>query len=81
MIYEKVKKNKIFILFVFILSLTLNFLFFNFVLKKGKDYWRGDTVWYNNVAIQIAQGNGIVSNDGIPTYYRVPGYAIFLSVF
>lgn len=74
------KQEKKFLIFIFILSLLLNLLFFNFFLKENKDYWRGDTPWYHEVAVQVANGNGIVEKDGVASYYRVPGYSLFLAL-
>ncbi|MBD3273083.1 hypothetical protein GF385_01905, partial [Candidatus Dependentiae bacterium] len=78
-LFKTAKKNKKFLILIFCLSLVLNFLFFHFFLKQNKDYWRGDTPWYDEIAVQIANGNGIKTFDGIDSYYRVPGYSIFLA--
>ncbi|MCK4650879.1 hypothetical protein KAT08_01765 [Candidatus Babeliales bacterium] len=73
------KREKLFLLLIFFLSFLLNFSFFHFFIKKGKDYLRGDTPEYHNIAVQIANGNGISDIKGVPNYYRVPGYACFLA--
>ncbi|MFC1894695.1 hypothetical protein ACFLYH_01975 [Candidatus Dependentiae bacterium] len=74
------KKNKSFLAVVFILSLILNYSFFAFFLIKNKGYFVcHDSNEYNSVAIQISRGNGISDSVGNPTFFRVPGYSIFLA--
>jgi hypothetical protein len=74
------KREKGFLFLIFIFSLIINSLFFNIFLKPNKDYYRGDTPWYHETAIQIANGDGVTDQDGVSNYYRVPGYSIFLAI-
>ncbi|MCK4650880.1 hypothetical protein KAT08_01770 [Candidatus Babeliales bacterium] len=74
------KKEKIFLILIFLLSFILNFSFFHFFLKHEKDiYFTKDSNEYHSVAVQIAKGNGITDLKGNEFYNRVPGYSLFLS--
>lgn len=77
MIGQLLRQNKKFLIFLFIFSFVLNLLFFKFFLKPNKDYIRGDSPFY----IQVAQdfiGKETLPID-VPVYIRVPGYSLFLS--
>ncbi|MFA5074617.1 MAG: hypothetical protein WC436_00775 [Candidatus Babeliales bacterium] len=74
-------KNK-FLIFLFLISLLINSLFFILFLNKNKNYYVcQDSYQYDSVALQIAQKNRIYDADNKPSFYRVPGYSIFLSIF
>ena len=77
-IMKKKLKHKNFLIFTFLLSFIFSSVFFYFFLSKDRDYWRGDTFYYHDVAVQIVKGNGI-TYQGETSYYRVPGYSIFLA--
>ena len=50
-------------------------------LNKEKRYWIcADSAEYNNIALNIAFGNGITNSEGEPSFYRVPGYSLFLAL-
>jgi hypothetical protein len=73
-------KHKRFLFFLFLCSLLVRVLFFGFFLSKGKNYYSSDTKKYNDVAVQIVNGNGITNTNGSPHFYRLPGYSFFLAV-
>ena len=76
------KNNGRFLLLLFLFSFLLRAFIFGFFLKKNNNYWNYDTAVYNDVAVQIAHGNGIInSSDGSFHFYRVPGYSVLLSHF
>lgn len=74
-----IKREKYFLLILYFCSLALNIFFFHFCIKPDKDYLRGDSPAYYEVASQIDKGYGITHLDGRPHAYRVPGYAFFLA--
>ncbi|KKP24437.1 MAG: dolichyl-phosphate-mannose-protein mannosyltransferase family protein [candidate division TM6 bacterium GW2011_GWF2_28_16] len=74
------KNNIYFLFFIYILSLIINLLFFNFILLKNNGYLVcHDSSEYITVAQSIYKNNSISNQDGEPTYYRVPGYSIFIA--
>jgi hypothetical protein len=79
---KTLKKEKGFLFFVFILSFILRVIFFQVFLVKNNGFFVcSDSSQYNNVALKIAQGKGIVDQDEKPTTFRVPGYSLFLAFF
>ena len=76
------KKEKRFLFFLFLFSFVLKIIFFHYFLSKNKNYWvPQDSAQYQEVAVQIALGNGISNSQGDSNFYRVPGYSIFLAIF
>ncbi len=77
-----IKKENKFLLFLFLFSFFIRALFFITFLSEEKKYWVcKDSAEYYNVAVQIAQGNGISNANGELSFYRVPGYSLFLVFF
>ncbi|MCK4650886.1 hypothetical protein KAT08_01800 [Candidatus Babeliales bacterium] len=73
-------QNKKFLIFLFSFSLCIHFLFVYFFFKKESDHFvPRDSAQYHDVAFQIANGMGISNMDGSPSFYRVPGYSLFLA--
>ena len=75
-----VKKERTFLLFLFFFSLVVRAATFGLLLSKDERYMDFDSLKYNEVAQQIYQGQGISNADGTNHFYRVPGYALFLSI-
>lgn len=61
-------------------ALILKLLFFGIFLKDNPCMLEFDSAHYHNIATQIIAGNGIANNQGLPQFYRVPGYPIFLTL-
>lgn len=59
-----VRKHKRFLLFLFAFSFVMRLLFFLVFLGHDKNYWTCDSQEYHEIAVQIAQGNGIVDSAG-----------------
>jgi len=78
-VLQQLKKEKKFLIFLFLFSLGIRFLVFGLFLSKNKNYWSSDSFVYHDVAVQITEGKGIYNHDGSPTFYRVPGYSFFLA--
>ncbi|MCF7799659.1 hypothetical protein K9L05_00635 [Candidatus Babeliales bacterium] len=77
-----IQNNKKFLILLFLISLLINSLFFIFFLNKDKNYYVcQDSYQYDSVALKIAQENRIYDADDKPSFYRVPGYSMFLSMF
>lgn len=76
---QYLKKEKNFLVFLFLISFFIRALFFNFFLKD-KNLLCYDSAVYDDVAREISQGNGIVHGDGSAHFLRVPGYSIFLAL-
>ena len=77
---KTLKREKNFLIVLFLFSFLVRSLVFHCYLGKNKNYWQVDSNTYHNVAVNIAQGKGI-SAQGKPSFYRLPGYSIFLSIF
>ncbi len=74
------KSKTFFLLSLFLFSLLIRTLVFNFYLSKNQNYWQVDSNTYHKIAQGIASGQGI-SVDGYPNFYRLPGYPLFLSLY
>ncbi|MCK4650884.1 hypothetical protein KAT08_01790 [Candidatus Babeliales bacterium] len=74
-----IKKDKKFLLFLFIVSFLVRVIFFGLFLSHDKNYFRSDSLRYSETANQIFNGNGIKRVDGSYNFWRVPGYSIFLA--
>ena len=75
------KKNKHFLLLLLLASFGIQALFFHVFFKKEKDHFiPKDSAEYHAVALQIVKGNGISNANGSPSFYRVPGYSLFLAL-
>ncbi|MCK4650887.1 hypothetical protein KAT08_01805 [Candidatus Babeliales bacterium] len=72
--------KKKFLIFLFCLSFLIRAIIFGFFLSKNKNYWNRDSKAYNNVAIQISKGKGIVNLDSSYHFHRVPAYSMFLAL-
>ncbi len=78
---EIIASNKKFLFMLFILAFVIRAAVFIGYLGKNENYWQVDSQTYHLVAQQVAQGNGLVSADGSPHFYRLPGYPVFLGFF
>ena len=74
------KQNKKFLIILLCFSFLIRAILFQFFLSKNENYWTADSQPYNEVAVQIAQGNGIVIENQVASFYRLPGYPAILSV-
>ncbi len=75
-----IKNNNKFLIFIFFLSVTLRFIFFNFFVKDSSVLWQFDSRVYKQVAEKIIEKKQINNLDESPHFYRVPGYSIFLAL-
>jgi len=75
------KKEKSFLIILFLLSFLIRALVFHFYLSKDNNYWQVDSDTYHKVAVGICSGCGIAHEKDTPCFYRVPGYPIFLSLY
>jgi hypothetical protein len=73
-------KHKKFLLFLFLVAFIIRAFFLNFFLGENRKYFTFDSAIHHDVACNIMHGNGILRADGTPNFWRVPGYAFFLSV-
>lgn len=74
-----VKKEKYFLIFLFMASLAIRLIFFGAYTRHHiAENLVFDAEQYHNVALQIAHGNGITTKEGTPNFYRLPGYPLFL---
>jgi len=73
------RKNTFFLIFLFLLAFIVRALVFGGYLSKNQRYWQVDSGYYHEIATQIADGNGITTSNGTPSFYRLPGYSLFLS--
>ncbi|MHA1696135.1 MAG: hypothetical protein ACTSUG_12770, partial [Candidatus Helarchaeota archaeon] len=64
---------------LFLFSFLIRSAFFYFYLGQNNNFFTYDTQAYHNVANQICNGNGISNLNGKPSFYRVPGYSLFLA--
>lgn len=74
------KKEKYFLIFIFIFSFVLRSLFFICFLNKNKNYLTGDWNDYNSIALQIYENNKISNSFGQEQFLRLPLYPIFLGL-
>ncbi|KKP24432.1 MAG: hypothetical protein SZ59_C0002G0278 [candidate division TM6 bacterium GW2011_GWF2_28_16] len=75
-IFNLIKKNYKFLIFIFLLSYLLRLFLFNLFLSKNENYITADSGAYKEFALKIAQINNIKDN-----FYRLPGYPVFLAIF
>ena len=74
-----VKKEKYFLMLLFLASLAIRLIFFSAYTRHHiTENLVFDAEQYHNVALQIAHGNGITTKEGTPNFYRLPGYPLFL---
>ncbi|MFH1643551.1 MAG: hypothetical protein ABIA74_00015 [bacterium] len=70
-----------FLIVLFIFSFLVRAIVFHFFLSKNENFWQVDSVTYHQVAVGINNGYGIAHAKDTPTFYRLPGYPLFLSFF
>ena len=75
-----IKQNKNFLIFLFLFCFILRGIFFVSFLSKDKNYFTADSSPYNQLAIQIALGNGIINSDNTSHFFRLPGYPALLAI-
>ena len=80
-ILNLIKQEKKFLLSLFLISFLVRFITFYFFLGNDKNYWQIDSDSYNQVAVSIANGDGVTTSAGKPNFYRLPGYPFFLSIY
>ncbi|MFA5307065.1 MAG: hypothetical protein WC365_06470 [Candidatus Babeliales bacterium] len=76
-----IKRDKIFLVCLFIISFLIRACVFYFYLRHDARYWQVDSSTYHHVATSLAQGKGISNVDGSPNFYRLPGYPVFIAFF
>lgn len=65
---------------LFVLSVVVRVAFFVcYTCHEDHAYLAFDSAQYTKVAHNIATGNGIVQESGVPNFYRLPGYPLFLA--
>lgn len=78
---KKIINNKKNLLIIFLISFLIRAFFFVFILEKNNACWVcKDSFEYNTVAVNIALNNSITNSEGISSFYRVPGYSVFLGL-
>ena len=75
------KKYKSFLVGLFVFSFLIRAIIFIGYLSKNKNYWQVDSNTYHLIATQIAKGNGFCDESGKQSFYRLPGYPVFLSTY
>jgi len=75
-----VKQEKYFLIGLFLFTFLIRAFVFHFYIGKNENYWQADSNTYHLVAKGIVQGEGIGTKDG-PSFYRLPGYSLFLSLY
>jgi hypothetical protein len=77
--WSVIKKEKYFLILLFLASLAVRVVFFSAYTRHHiAENLVFDAEQYHHVALQIAHGNGITTKDGMPNFYRLPGYPLFL---
>jgi hypothetical protein len=77
-----IKKERNFLIWLFLLSFFVRVMLFFTYTRHDAHAWLGfDSIQYHTIAIQIAQGNGIMVAKDRPNFYRLPGYPLYLSGF
>jgi len=76
-----VKKHAAFLSLIFFVGLFVRAAVFYGYLSQDANYWQVDSAGYHTIASGIAAGKGIASPAGIPNFYRVPGYPLYLAVW
>ncbi|MCK4650885.1 hypothetical protein KAT08_01795 [Candidatus Babeliales bacterium] len=74
------KKEKRFLLFLFLFSFFIRAIIFGFILSKDRKYFTFDSSFHNEVGMEFSKGRGLVRVDGAYAFWKVPGYAIFLGL-
>jgi hypothetical protein len=75
-----VSNHKNFLLTACAIALLVRALLFFCFLRHGENYSiYFDSAQYHNLALQIADGQGISKADGTSQFYRLPGYSVFLA--
>lgn len=80
LISNLLKQNKYFLISLFIFSFFLRGAVFQFYLGKNNNYWQVDSNTYHKLAQSLSEGKGF-SIDGNASFYRLPGYPFFLSIY
>jgi len=76
-----VGQHKKFCLFLFFFALLIRVLFFGLYLCEGeRSIIQFDGQQYQNVAENIIAGYGVAQAPGVPNFYRLPGYPMFLAL-
>jgi hypothetical protein len=74
------KQHWLFLSLLFLVTVVVRLLLFEFyVSNNNRSNYFADSSEYSQIAMNIAQGNGICMQAGTPQYYRVPGYPLFLA--
>ncbi|MCF7899141.1 glycosyltransferase family 39 protein [Candidatus Babeliales bacterium] len=72
-------KQSKFILLLFLISFFIRAFIFQFYLSKNEKYWQIDSNTYHLIAQNIAQNCKISADGQNPSFYRLPGYSLFLA--
>jgi len=79
-LWNAAKHEKRFIIFLLAVSLFVRVLFFvAFTRQQIAEWLVYDLQQYHEIATQIVSGNGISTNGGELSFYRLPGYPLFLA--
>lgn len=73
------RQEKYFLLMLFTIGLLARLLFFDLFLRDNPIRLGFDAGHYHNVAVNMAEGKGFVTENNQPYFYRVPGYPLFLA--
>lgn len=73
-------KHKHFLFMLVVLSCAVRLFFFLLFLKDNPCLLLFDSGHYHTAALHLAQGQGFVGADGLPYFYRLPGYPLFLAL-
>jgi 4-amino-4-deoxy-L-arabinose transferase-like glycosyltransferase len=75
------KEHKTYLVFLIVLAFIVRAFVFGGYLSKNERYLQVDSGYYHDVSVQIAHGEGLSNPDGSSSFYRLPGYSIFLAVY
>lgn len=73
------KEHKFFLFFLIISAFIIRAFIFNNYLSQDERYLQVDSDYYHDVAVQVAHGEGLSKPEGSPSFYRLPGYSLFLA--
>lgn len=72
-------REKNFLGLLFCISFLIRLGFYHIFLQNNPLMFSFDSGHYQTIALQLIQGFGFAGADGLPQFYRLPGYPLFLA--
>lgn len=66
---------------IFVCAFVVRALVFHFYIQHEERYNQPDTPDYHFLGLQLAHGKGMTLSNGIPRFWRTPGYPAYLAAF